>query len=101
MRTMHIAMKLKNWMQVVATVALVSALAACGGGGDSGGSSSSSGGSSGSQISGSLPASPTQQPIAATAANTVPITVAHGATGVINIPTISVTLCAPGTTTCQ
>ncbi|MFM0476162.1 DUF3443 domain-containing protein [Paraburkholderia strydomiana] len=101
MRTMHIAMKLKNWMQVVATVALVSALAACGGGGDSGGGSSSSGGSSGSQISGSLPASPTQQPIAATAANTVPITVAHGATGVINIPTISVTLCAPGTTTCQ
>jgi hypothetical protein len=101
---MHIAMKLRNWMQVVATVALLSALAACGGGGggdsvSSGGSSN--GGSSGGQISGTLPASPTQQPIAATAANTVAITVGHGATGVINIPTISVTVCAPGTSTCQ
>ncbi|HEX7935184.1 MAG TPA: DUF3443 family protein [Paraburkholderia sp.] len=100
---MPIAMKLKDWMQVVVTVALVSALAACGGGGDSGSSSSgSSGGGSGGQISGSLPSSPTQQPIAATAANTVAITVAHGATGVINIPAISVTVCAPNSpSTCQ
>ncbi|CAB3713919.1 DUF3443 domain-containing protein [Paraburkholderia rhynchosiae] len=103
MRTMHIAMKLKDWMQVAATVVVVSALAACGGGGgDSGGSSSTSGSTSGSSSSSSLPASPTQQPIAATAANTVAITVDHGVTGVINIPTISVTVCAPSSpTTCQ
>ncbi|WP_027799271.1 DUF3443 domain-containing protein [Paraburkholderia dilworthii] len=109
MRTMHIAMKLKDWMRVAATVVLVSALAACGGGGDSGGSSSSSGSTGGStggntggnSSSGLLPANPTQQPIAATAANTVPITVAHGVSGVINIPTISVTICVPNTTTCQ
>ena len=110
MRTMHIAKKLKDWTQVVATVVLVSALAACGGGGDSGSSSSSgstgstggsTGGSAGGSSSSGLPPSPTQQPIAATAANTVAITVAHGVTGVINIPTISVTVCVPGTGTCQ
>ncbi|MBW0448863.1 DUF3443 domain-containing protein [bacterium M00.F.Ca.ET.228.01.1.1] len=110
MHTMQIAKKLKDWTQVAATVVLVSALAACGGGGgDSGGSTSTSGSTggstsgstSGSSSSSSLPASPTQQPIAATAANTVAITVGHGVTGVINIPTISVTVCVPNTSTCQ
>ncbi|MFM0740354.1 DUF3443 domain-containing protein [Paraburkholderia xenovorans] len=91
MRTMRIALKLKGWMQAAAAVALVSAVAACGGGGG-GDNNSSSGGLNG----GSLPASPTQQPIAANAANTVPITVGPGVQGVINIPTVSVTICAPG-----
>ncbi|HYS64191.1 MAG TPA: DUF3443 domain-containing protein [Paraburkholderia sp.] len=105
MRTMRIAEKLKGWMQAVMAVALVSAVAACGGGGDSSNSNSNNGSGNNTSTSlngGSLPASPTQQPIAATAANTVPITVGRGVSGVINIPTVSVTLCAPGSTTnCQ
>ncbi|MFP3567243.1 DUF3443 domain-containing protein [Paraburkholderia sp. SIMBA_030] len=100
MRTMQFTVKLKSWTQAVAAVVLVSVLAACGGGGDSGSSSGSS--SSTALNGGSLPASPTQQPIAATAANTVPITVGVGVKGVINIPTVSVTVCPPGSTTnCQ
>ncbi|CAE6769409.1 DUF3443 domain-containing protein [Paraburkholderia nemoris] len=97
----HIAGKFRGWMQAVAAVALVSVIAACGGGGG-GDSSSSSNNSSTTLNGGSLPASPTQQPIAATAANTVPITVGRGLSGVINIPTVSVTVCPPGTTSgCQ
>ncbi|MCP2086349.1 UNVERIFIED_ORG: hypothetical protein J2Y81_002366 [Paraburkholderia sediminicola] len=101
MRTMQSAVKLRGWVQAVVAVALVSVIAACGGGG--GGDSSSSGNSSSTTLNGgSLPASPTQQPIAATAANTVAITVGRGVNGVINIPTVSVTVCAPGSTTnCQ
>jgi hypothetical protein len=96
---MHSVVKFKGWMRAVVAVALVSALAACGGGGGGGDNSSTNNNSSNS---GSLPPSPTQQPIAANAANTVPITVARGVSGVINIPTVSVTLCAPGApTTCQ
>jgi hypothetical protein len=70
-------------------------LAACGGGGSSGSSSDSS-----------TPAAPgnsggTSQPIPATASNTVPITVGPGAANFVNIPNVTVTVCAPGTTTCQ
>src|SRR5579859_966512 len=101
MRTMQSAVKLRGWVQAVVAVALVSVIAACGGGGG-GDSSSSSNNSSTTLNGGSLPASPTQQPIAATAANTVPITVGPGVNGVINIPTVSVTVCPPGTTSnCQ
>jgi hypothetical protein len=99
MRTIQIATKLKGWMQAVAAVTLVATLAACGGGG---GGDSGSNSSSNALNGGTLPASPTQQPIAATAANTVPITVGQGVSGVINIPTVSVTICAPNSTTnCQ
>jgi hypothetical protein len=97
----HIAGKFRGWMQAVVAVALVSLVAACGGGGGSS-SSSNNNNSSTTLNGGSLPASPTQQPIAATAANTVPITVGVGVNGVINIPTVSVTICPPGTTSnCQ
>ncbi|CAB3786636.1 hypothetical protein LMG28614_02346 [Paraburkholderia ultramafica] len=92
MRTMRIGVNLKGWLQGALAVALLATLAACGGG-DSGSSSSNS---SSPLNGGSLPASPTQQPIAATAANTVAITVGHGVSGVINIPGVSVTICAPG-----
>jgi hypothetical protein len=101
MRTMQSAVKLRGWMQAVVAVALVSLVAACGGGGGSS-SSSNNNNSSTTLNGGSLPASPTQQPIAATAANTVAITVGQGVNGVINIPTVSVTICPPGTTSnCQ
>lgn len=97
MRTMHIASKLKAWMQVAGALALVSVLVACGGGG-----SDSSSNSSTTLNGGSLPASPTQQPITASATNTVPITVGTGINNVVNIPTVSVTICAPGSASnCQ
>ncbi|SIT42456.1 conserved exported hypothetical protein [Paraburkholderia ribeironis] len=100
MRTMHIAVKVKDWLRAAMAVALLATLAACGGGGGDSGSSSNS--SSSPLNGGSLPLNPTQQPIAATAANTAPITVGPGVKGVINIPTVSVTICAPGSpTNCQ
>lgn len=83
-------------------VALTVCVAACGGGGGSGsdsGSSNSGSSSSGSATS-SLPAAPSQQPIAATASNTVPVAVNGGIGGVVNIPTVSVTVCVSGTTNC-
>jgi len=95
------AAKLKGWLQITATVALVSLLAACGGGGGSSNNSSSSSSSSSSSETAGLPASPTAQPIAATASNTVAVTVGQGVASVINIPTVTVTVCAPGTSNCQ
>jgi hypothetical protein len=87
------AVKLKGWMQVVAATALVTLLAACGGGSGSSGTSGTSG-SSGSSGQAAAPNAPTT-------GNTTPITVAAGVASVINIPTVTVTVCAPGTATCQ
>ncbi len=96
-----------RWMIVVFASVM---LAACGGGGGSSGNSSisstgsaSSGSSSGSGSSSASTgtASPSAQPVAATASNTVPITVGPGAQRFINIPNVSVTVCVPGTSTCQ
>lgn len=105
MRTMRSAIKavkLKSWMQAVAAVMLVSTLVACGGGGGGDSNSSGNNNSAFTLNGGSLPASPTQQPIAANAANTATITVGPGVDGVVNIPTVSVTICAPGSTSnCQ
>jgi hypothetical protein len=94
---MQFAAKFKGWAQVAATVALVSLVAACGGGGGSNNSSSSNS----SSISNGLPVSPSATPVAANAANTAQITVAQGVANVINIPTVTVTVCVPGTSTCQ
>ncbi|MEX3923760.1 DUF3443 domain-containing protein [Paraburkholderia sp. BR10936] len=90
-----------RFLSGAALVALVSLVAACGGGGgSSGSSSSSSSGSSGG--SGSAVPSPTQQPTAATAANTVGVVVNRGLTGTLpNIPTVTVTICVAGTNNCQ
>ncbi|MFD1558546.1 DUF3443 domain-containing protein [Paraburkholderia silviterrae] len=84
-------------------LALTAGLAACGGGGGSSSSSGSGGSSSsGSSGTGSLPAGPQQQPIAATAVNTVPVTVNSGINSNFpNIPTVTVTVCVPGTSNCQ
>jgi hypothetical protein len=87
-----------RWLALLSVSVL---LAACGGGGgDSGSSSVSSSGGSGSGGSGSS-STPNAQPIASTASNTVPITVGPGAQNFVNIPNVSVTVCAPGTSTCQ
>jgi hypothetical protein len=94
---MQCAAKLKRWTQAAVMIALVTLVAACGGGGGGNNSSSSS-----SNNSGSLPSTPNATPVASNAGNAVPITVAAGVAGVINIPTVSVTVCVPGSTTqCQ
>ncbi|WP_153099098.1 DUF3443 domain-containing protein [Paraburkholderia hayleyella] len=85
----------KQLASVLSCAALLS-LAACGG--SDGNSNNSSGGGNGID---SLPAGPTMQPIAATASNTVPITVNGGVNNNTNIPTVSVTVCAPGSNNCQ
>ncbi|SAK39052.1 lipoprotein [Caballeronia pedi] len=81
-------------------------LAACGGGGDDSSSSSSGGGSSGGGSGGSGGGSSgtstaNLQPIAANGTNAVPINVNTGVAGFVNIPNVSVTVCAPGSSVCQ
>jgi hypothetical protein len=91
---MRFALKLEASVRVIKTVLAVSVVAmtafvaGCGGGG---GSSSSSNNNTNS--------GPNQQPIAANAANTVAVTVGAGVKGNVNIPTVSVTVCVPGSTT--
>ncbi|SAK61589.1 lipoprotein [Caballeronia arationis] len=82
-----------RWLSIAM---LATALAACGGGDDN--SSSSSSGSSGS---GSGSSGTGNQPIVANGSNAVPITVNKGAANFVNIPNVSVTVCAPGTSKCQ
>jgi hypothetical protein len=83
-------------------VAMTALVAACGGGGDDGGGSSSGGGSNNGNGGGS---SAPSGPATSTAANTAVITsgigIGGGASRVVNIPTVSVTVCAPGTSNCQ
>ncbi|OUL80205.1 DUF3443 domain-containing protein [Paraburkholderia hospita] len=92
---MRFELKLEACVSVVkavlamSVVAMTAFVAGCGGGGDSSSSSNNSSSNSG----------PNQQPIAANAANTVAVTVGRGVAGIINIPTVSVTVCAPGSTT--
>ncbi|WJF90415.1 DUF3443 domain-containing protein [Paraburkholderia bonniea] len=79
---------LPSFNSVASTLGCVAllALASCGGG----------------DGSGSLPPGPDMQPIVANASNTVPITVDQGLASGANIPTVSVTVCAPGSSTnCQ
>jgi len=80
----------------LAAICLSAMLAACGGSSNSNSGSNNSSSNSNPPTSGGA-----LQPIAATAANTVPITVGQGAANFINIPTVSVTVCVPGTSTCQ
>ncbi|KAF1026819.1 MAG: hypothetical protein GAK40_01182 [Burkholderia plantarii] len=78
---------------LIALALVTAVLAACGGGGDGGGTSTaaSTGTSSGTSSTSGTSAAAVQ----------IPITVAAGVANVINVPTVSVTVCAPGTSTCQ
>ncbi|MFT0173264.1 DUF3443 domain-containing protein [Paraburkholderia mimosarum] len=81
-----------RFLSLAAVISLILLIAACGGGGGGNNNSASSSGSP----------SPTQQPVAANAANTVSVTVDRGLTGTRpNLPTVSVTICVAGTSTCQ
>ncbi|WP_201699865.1 DUF3443 domain-containing protein [Paraburkholderia hiiakae] len=93
-----------RFLSTGALVALVSLAAACGGGGGSSNSNSSSSGSSGSSggSGSSAVPSPTQQPTGVNNLNAVAVTVNSGLTGTLpNIPTVSVTICVAGTSTCE
>lgn len=93
-----------RWLGALSLVALTAMLVACGGGGDDGSSAggsgqstvgsngSSSGSGSGSTSSGSGDTGSNGQ---------VPIVVNAGVQNVINMPSVSVKVCAPGTATCQ
>jgi len=76
MRTPHTLVRWLGALSLAAAAAVIVTACGGGGGGDNGGS-------------------------AGGAANTVVITVGNGVANIINIPTVSVTVCAPGTSTCQ
>ncbi|UXU88039.1 DUF3443 domain-containing protein [Burkholderia sp. S-53] len=85
---MRIPRTFKRWLGVLGLAAATAVLVtACGDGG--GGSSSSGSNGNGSNVSDG------------NTANTAVITVGTGVANVINIPTVSVKVCAPGTSTCQ
>lgn len=77
-------------------------VSACGGGGGGSSGSNSAAGSSGSTSASPAPAvsntTPTPQ---ALAANAVRVTIDAGVSDVPNMPFVSLTICAPGTTQCQ
>jgi len=80
--------KLVRALGALGAVLMAAVVAGCGGGGGGSSSSSSSSGTGGA--GGTV-----------TAANQVAVSVARGTSGAVNIPTVSVTICAPGTITCQ
>ncbi|NTX32287.1 DUF3443 domain-containing protein [Burkholderia pyrrocinia] len=89
---MKIPRTFKRWLGVLGLAAATAVLVtACGGGDGGSGSSGNNGGGSGSGSGGS----------GSNTANTAVITVGTGVANVINIPTVSVTICAPGTSNCQ
>ncbi len=74
---MRIPHTLTRWLGALSLAATSAVIVTACGGGDGGGGS------------------------AVSAANTTVITVGTGVANIINIPTVSVTVCAPGTSTCQ
>ncbi|HKR46059.1 MAG TPA: DUF3443 family protein [Paraburkholderia sp.] len=98
--------KLARMLAAFGLAAAVAVVAGCGGGGGSGNSSAStstgSGGTGGTSNSTVLAAGGPVSSLPATlASNQVAVTVAAGYKNAPNIPTVSVTICAHGTTTCQ
>ncbi|WP_175907734.1 MULTISPECIES: DUF3443 domain-containing protein [unclassified Burkholderia] len=84
---MRIPRTFKRWLGLLSVAAATAMLVtACGGGDDNGGSSGNNGGSNVSD---------------GNTANTAVITVGTGVAHVINIPTVNVKICVPGTTNCQ
>ncbi|VWC35822.1 DUF3443 family protein [Burkholderia metallica] len=91
---MRIPRTFKRWLRVLGLAAATAVLVtACGGGdGGGGGSSAGNGGNGGNGGSGGSDGN---------SGNTAVITVNTGVANVINIPTISLKVCAPGTSNCQ
>ncbi|WP_144639663.1 DUF3443 domain-containing protein [Bordetella genomosp. 13] len=96
-----ILMRKARWVTAACLVVL---LAACGGGGEGGDGgddgSSKAGDSSAAPVTdpnAPLPGSPSAQPTSSSATNAIAVTVSNGADKPRNFPTVSVTVCAPGT----
>jgi hypothetical protein len=85
-----------SFLKLAIAALLMVLLAACGGGG--GGSSSGSASNASAPTQSVTNTSPATQVLAA---NAVAVTVDSGVSGVPNMPFVSVTVCAPGTTQCQ
>jgi len=83
----------KRWLGVLGLAAATAVLVTACGGGDDGGSSGNNGGSNGNGSGSSVSDGNT--------ANTAVITVGTGVANVINIPTVNVKVCVPGTSNCQ
>ncbi|VWC52080.1 PF11925 family protein [Burkholderia lata] len=89
---MRIPRTFKRWLGVLGLAAATAVLVTACGGGDGGGSSSGSNGNGGNNGNGGSDGN---------SGNTAVITVNAGVANVINIPTVSVKVCAPGTSNCQ
>lgn len=99
---------LSRFMGILSFVTVALVVSGCGGGDDGSSAGASNGIASGAPapVGIGVPATPVSSgtsggsaPVAAT--TSVPITVGSGAIGVVNMPTVSVTVCAPGTSQCQ
>lgn len=88
---MRIPRTFKRWLGVLGLAAATAVLVTACGGGDGGGSSAGNGNGNGNGSGGSD----------GNSGNTAVITVGTGVANVINIPTVSVKVCAPGTSNCQ
>ncbi|HEY4295417.1 MAG TPA: DUF3443 domain-containing protein, partial [Paraburkholderia sp.] len=82
-----------------ALVALL--VSACGGGGGSGGASTTANSSNSTSGSGGSTVTNTSPAPQVLAANAVRVTVDSGVSNVPNMPFVSITICAPGTSDCQ
>lgn len=85
-----------RWIAFAFAALIAVTVAACGGG--SGGNGAASAAASNGNVSNT---SNTSSTTTAHAANVAPITVDNGISGVPNMPFVSVTVCAPGTSNCQ
>lgn len=90
-----------SFVRLLAALLLALLLAACGGGGGGGSSGTASSGSSTTNASTPSQSVTNTSPATSLAANVATVTVDQGVTGVPNMPFVSVTVCAPGTTQCQ
>jgi hypothetical protein len=89
-----------SFISLVGAALLALVVSACGGGGGGGSSGASTTANSSSSTTGSTVTS-TSTSSAALAANVVRVTVDSGVSNVPNMPFVSVTICAPGTSNCQ
>lgn len=87
--------KTSSFITILCATLLALLVTACGGGGGGGSSSTSTSASSGSTVTN---ISPSPQVLAA---NAVQVTVDSGVSNVPNMPFVSITICAPGTSQCQ
>lgn len=98
MLRIHSVVRALGALGLATAVALIAGCGGGGGGGSNTTSPSSTTSSSAPSTSGTSSSSTNSTPLAV---NQVPVTVGYGYGGGTNIPTVSVTLCAPGTSNCQ